>query len=494
MEQNWPRCITDNCKGIIVDGDYCIEHSGKWRELVDEASIKGHSVDLRGAVLEQAKVEYIIRKLERLDTPVTLFGGTLRADCDLSNLVVKNSLIFDRTEFRAESVFSNLQVKGRFKLDHVLFSGTRELGDVKADAVDIDSCQFDQHVHLKTLSEQLSIKNTLFRGRCNLSVFFTQIGVIDTAFSEVALIQTRAIQRDQLFILPRQIEGVKQADLKGLPRASLGVLKGVDATNLTLSGLDLSRCRIDNVHNLDKMTLEDVQFMHAPNWEYSAGKVRWLRRNSRRQVLYDEALWRRFRHPDSNWPDDTQDQSVSREGQATSSKPPAHISALYRKIRKAREDGKDEPGANDFYYGEMEMRRHSHDTSWGLKRLITLYWLVSGYGLRATRSVMALTLALVLGSVGFATIGFNESTHDRLVLVWDQTRGAPAFESIAIPGEKPGIAAAVSYSIESATSLIRSPQALPLTLWGQAFELILRFLGPGLLALTFFAVRNRLKR
>jgi hypothetical protein len=32
---------------------------------------------------------------------------------------------------------------------------------------------------------------------------------------------------------------------------------------------------------------------------------------------------------------------------------------LYRALRKGREDAKDEPGAADFHYGEMEMRRHA---------------------------------------------------------------------------------------------------------------------------------------
>ena len=36
---------------------------------------------------------------------------------------------------------------------------------------------------------------------------------------------------------------------------------------------------------------------------------------------------------------------------------PEQIAAIYRALRKGREDGKDEPGAADFYYGEMEMRR-----------------------------------------------------------------------------------------------------------------------------------------
>ena len=39
------------------------------------------------------------------------------------------------------------------------------------------------------------------------------------------------------------------------------------------------------------------------------------------------------------------------------------LSQLYRALRKGREDAKDEPGAADFYYGEMEMRRHARTRS-----------------------------------------------------------------------------------------------------------------------------------
>ncbi|WP_308407820.1 hypothetical protein [Streptomyces somaliensis] len=34
------------------------------------------------------------------------------------------------------------------------------------------------------------------------------------------------------------------------------------------------------------------------------------------------------------------------------------MAALYRQLRKSLEDGKNEPDAADFYYGECEMRRH----------------------------------------------------------------------------------------------------------------------------------------
>jgi hypothetical protein len=38
---------------------------------------------------------------------------------------------------------------------------------------------------------------------------------------------------------------------------------------------------------------------------------------------------------------------------------PRQIAGLYRALRKGREDIKDEPGAADFYSGEMEMRRRA---------------------------------------------------------------------------------------------------------------------------------------
>jgi hypothetical protein len=39
---------------------------------------------------------------------------------------------------------------------------------------------------------------------------------------------------------------------------------------------------------------------------------------------------------------------------------PAQLALVYRALRKALEDGANAPGAADFYYGEMEMRRHDH--------------------------------------------------------------------------------------------------------------------------------------
>ena len=67
-------------------------------------------------------------------------------------------------------------------------------------------------------------------------------------------------------------------------------------------------------------------------------------------------------------------------------------------LRKAREDAHDAPGAADFYYGEMEMRRLAAredllgTKGWGARilhlgsvALLELYRLVGGYGVRPLR-------------------------------------------------------------------------------------------------------------
>jgi hypothetical protein len=77
------------------------------------------------------------------------------------------------------------------------------------------------------------------------------------------------------------------------------------------------------------------------------------------------------------------------------------LAGLYRALRKAREDNKDQAGAADLYYGEMEMRRRAampegrgQLRAWAEKFVIAIYWLLAGYGLRATKALGALARML----------------------------------------------------------------------------------------------------
>jgi hypothetical protein len=154
---------------------------------------------------------------------------------------------------------------------------------------------------------------------------------------------------------------------------------------------------------------------------------------------------------------------------------PARIAGIYRALRKALEDRKDEPGAADFYYGEMQMRRYSgvHSQPGAppgrpLVSLLWLYWLVSGYGLRASRALLALAITIALGAVLFALVGFQQ--------------------------DKPPEAGFVVFALESSISLLRQPGSENLTVAGHIIQIVLRIAGPLFFGLALLALRGRVKR
>ena len=67
---------------------------------------------------------------------------------------------------------------------------------------------------------------------------------------------------------------------------------------------------------------------------------------------------------------------------------------------EGREDAKDEPGAADFYYGECEMRRHDPDAPRAERLVLWVYWLRSGYALRAWRALATLAVVVVVVLAG----------------------------------------------------------------------------------------------
>ncbi|WP_143447295.1 hypothetical protein [Kibdelosporangium aridum] len=83
---------------------------------------------------------------------------------------------------------------------------------------------------------------------------------------------------------------------------------------------------------------------------------------------------------------------------------------LYRSLRKAFEDAKNEAGAGDFYYGEMDARRHASTTGRSERALLTLYWMISGYGHRAGRTLAALAVLVVVLFALLAQFGLPAST------------------------------------------------------------------------------------
>jgi len=277
----------------------------------------------------------------------------------------------------------------------------------------------------------------------------------------------------------------------GPPR--LTTIDRTDVSSLTLVGLDLQACLFGDVYQLDMLRLQGLnRFARTPSgWRWTD-----------REVIAEERVWQASYAPDrrrDGWatPPDPQgaDAPQSRLEPEQRAEWAREIASTYRALRKALEDSKDEPGAADFYYGEMEMRRAAA-TRWWERAILTAYWAAAGYGLRASRAVATLTVIVLLAAVGFLTIGFGHTTTSRWRPVGvDQATGAPVYATQSVRGPRPGWKTAAEFSAESAASLLRPPQLQqPLTGWGETFHLSLRLLGPGLLGLAVLGIRNRVKR
>jgi hypothetical protein len=144
----------------------------------------------------------------------------------------------------------------------------------------------------------------------------------------------------------------------------------------------------------------------------------------------------------------------------------------------------------------MEMRRHASTTPAAEKLILTLYWAVSGYGLRGARALWALIISLALSTVAFATFGFGPSQTARYVPLPSPRSGlAQAYQQVTTTGPRPGWLSAVFYSLHSSTSLLsNTAPAPPLTALGESVQIALKLLGPLFIGLAILAVRNRIKR
>jgi hypothetical protein len=181
------------------------------------------------------------------------------------------------------------------------------------------------------------------------------------------------------------------------------------------------------------------------------------------------------------------------------------LAAEYRQLRKAQEDAKNEPGAADFYYGEMEMRRHADSTPTGEKLILRLYWAASGYGLRASRALAALAVVIGLTVVLLISYGLPTRAPDQHVtgVTVNLTTGRGTFTATLnrpnverpTPLTRRWTRARADQAVRVALGAVVFRDAdQQLTTAGLYTTLVARFIGPILLALAALALRGRVKR
>lgn len=205
-------------------------------------------------------------------------------------------------------------------------------------------------------------------------------------------------------------------------------MQNADGHFITLAHTDVSRCSFQGVHGLDELTLEhSVTFGKSPWW--ARGRI----------VLADEYGWRDSAGSRMGWnlpnvvvaarrPTPTKQEPV----------PPAlirpvqagEVASIYRDLRRCHESRSNMPAAADFYFGEMEMRKHSKGRSWGEYLLLWLYWLSSGYGLRPVRALAWWLVLVVWGAMRFLVLDNPGRTWTLTVTLESLLRAV----RLAIPG------------------------------------------------------------
>ena len=404
---------------------------------------------------------------------------------------------FDRVGFKEDADFRE-----------VTFARPLEPGPmVIRGALVLDGVVFTEPVTLEVTCGRLSCRRIRFKAGGHLRVAYAEVDLQAAEVPTPLIIASHtpdALPGQSLLVRPSR---AGEETMPPLRRPIVASLERADVGKLTLTDLDLRACRFADAHHLDQLRIEGAQaFAFSPDG-WKAGWAwppvwRW----TRRQTLAEEHQWRaeETRKRSGWYPQDCQPPSRPAErAEPVAVVSPERLAVLYRQLRKAQEDTKNEPGAADLYYGEMEMRRKARSTRWPERWVLRVYWAMAGYALRATRALATLLGLLLLATALLALYGLPADNprpagllrSDRSILEWELVPQPPSTElprtalRERLTAERLERAARASLN----AAVFRSA-GQQLTVPGQYTEMAVRFLGPVLLGLALLSIRNRVKR
>ncbi len=402
-------------------------------------------------------------------------GATFGDEADFARATLGDEAEFGGATFGDLVQFGPLLARGRLYLRHAMFGRDPELA-ISVDRLDCQGMRLPQGVVMNVRWAEVRLDGVDFGRPSVLS------GVGPFAQLDESPLQAR-VARSWRTARPRVLS-----------------LRGSDVRNLMLSNVDLRACRFAGTHNLDQLRLEaTIDLADRPSGLRAGWAVPPLWRWTRRRTLAEEHHWRRGQPKHTGWyPQACQGHAAEAEEEPAPR--PAAIALLYRALRKGREDSKDEPGAADFYYGEMEMRRHDRTAPWPERVVLWLYWLVAGYGLRASRALGLLFGVLTVATILLAAVGFAPALPATPLSA--TVTGTPPQQHIQftttpppeMTAERPlaaRLGTAVLVAVEGAV-FRTTEQAL--TYKGRLIQATLRLVGPVLLGLALLSIRGRVKR
>ncbi|MEU9530670.1 pentapeptide repeat-containing protein [Streptomyces sp. NPDC048210] len=400
------------------------------------------------------------------------------------------SVRFNEVAFGSHVVFKEVAFGGDAWFRGAEFDRASQFGPLVCGAqVVLNAAVFRQPVSIEVAAAAVSCVRTRWESTAVLHLRYAELDLRDAVMEFPVTIAARA----HPFTGPRRDRELDEAVLSGRdPNVCLVSVGGVDAAHLALQDIDLTSCRFAGAVHLDQLKVDGWCTFGTSPTEWGWGfPYRWSRRNT----LVEEHDWRvRAVHR-------------PRQGRGWTTPPeeaqelrPAALAALYRQLRKSLEDGKNEPDAADFYYGECEMRRHDKTRPWGERWLLRGYWALSGYGLRATRALVWLGAAMGVTVATLMLWGLpNEEPKQEATGTVPAGGGKVSFEIDKSDPQNPTGDWHTGERFEKAlnvtlNSVVFRSSGQDLTTSGTYIEMGSRVAEPILLGLAVLAVRNRVKR
>ncbi|GGP84562.1 pentapeptide repeat-containing protein [Streptomyces calvus] len=438
-------------------------------------------------------------------------SATFKGHAVFRSATFKGYAVFESATFEGDAWFRSATFERRAEFESAIFEGRAEFelaifeGDAWFEsATFVEADQFGPLV----CAEQIVLSGAKFGGPVTLSFAARRLECRRARWSSTAEIRLRYATVDfahAVFEYPLTIAAEPDpfvlTDGRQLaedpfpsapdPRVRVASLRGVDAAHLVLADLDLSGCLFAGTVHLDQLRLEG-----ACTFDTAPPAAHWRRwppvRFTERRVLAEEHHWR------ASQPGAVRGWNVAVLGAGRAG--PLQLAPVYRALRKAFEDGKHEPGAADFYYGEMEMRRHADDIPRSERGLLTAYWSLSGYGLRASRALAWLGAAMLLTIVLLMAFGLAQDTPKQTATGTVPVGGGKVtFEIDKDDPQNPTGNRFTGKRFEKAlsvtlNSVVFRSSGQDLTTTGTYIEMTSRLTEPVLLGLAVLAVRNRVKR